>query len=143
MDKVERFGFIKNDALALKMGIPKDSKTRLIALISYVLKDTLYQLGNSYITKSDLFAATNKFLKDTTIEYDFFIDVLNDLKNEKVIFESNEGLIFDYNLYEKEKKLAEFIAKKLTSCKLDYSNNQIEKAFQFTSYFSEVLQTCH
>ena len=132
MNKIERFSFIKNDVLALKMGIPKDSKTRLIALISYVLKDTLYQLGNSYINKTDLFAATNKFLKDTTIDYDFFLEVLNDLKNNRTIFESNEGLIFDFNLYEKEKKLAEFITKKLTSCKLNYSEKQIEKSFTQT-----------
>ena len=130
MDKIERFSFIKNDTLALKMGIPKDSKIRLIALISYVLKDTLYQSGNSYLNKKDLFIATSKFLKDTSIAYEFFLDVLNDLKNNKKIYESNDGLIFDYYLYEKEKKLAEFIVKRLTKGKQKYTTKQIDNAFK-------------
>ena len=129
MDKIERFSFIKNDALALKMGIEKNSKTRLLALISYVLKDTLYQTGNSYITKQDLYISTNKFLKDTSIDLEFFLDVIEDLKNNRVIFESIDGLIFDYNLYYKENTLADYITRKLTSVKLKFSKTAIEKAF--------------
>ena len=132
MDKIERFSFIKNDALALKMGIEKNSKTRLLALISYVLKDTLYQTGNSYITKQDLYISTNKFLKDTSIDLEFFLDVLEDLKNNRVIFESIDGLIFDYNLYYKENTLADYITRKLTSVKLKFSKTAIEKAFKET-----------
>ena len=132
MDKIERFSFIKNDALALKMGIEKNSKTRLLALISYVLKDTLYQTGNSYITKQDLYISTNKFLKDTSIDLEFFLDVIEDLKNNRVIFESIDGLIFDYNLYYKENTLADYITRKLTSVKLKFSKTAIEKAFKET-----------
>lgn len=132
MEKIERFSFIKNDALALKMGIAKNSKTRLLALISYVLKDSLYQSGNSYITKQDLFISTNRFLKDTTIELDFFLEVLDELKNNKIIFESLEGLVFDYNLYYKENTLADLITRKLTTVKLKHSKNAIEKAFKET-----------
>ena len=132
MDKIERFSFIKNDALALKMGIEKTSKTRLLALISYVLKDALYQSGNSYITKQDLFISTNKFLKDTTIDLEYFLEILEDLKNNRVIFESTDGLIFDYNLYYKENTLADYITRKLTSVKLKFSKTAIEKAFKET-----------
>lgn len=132
MEKIDRFSFIKNDALALKMGISKNSKIRLLALVSYVLKETLYQLGNSYVTKQDLFISTNKFLKDTTIDFDFFNEVLEELKNKKIIFESTKGLIFDYNLYYKENSLAELITKKLTTAKLTYSKKAIDKAFEET-----------
>ncbi len=132
MEKVERFSFIKNDALALKMGIPKDSKIRLIALISYVLQESLYQLGHSYLNKQDLFVSTNKFLKDTSISYDLFIETLEELKKQKRIFESNDNLIFDYSLYYKEKTLAEIIVNKLKNTKLNYSKNAIEKSFNQT-----------
>ncbi len=132
MEKVERFSFIKNDALALKMGIPKDSKIRLIALISYVLQESLYQLGHSYLNKQDLFVSTNKFLKDTSISYDLFIETLEELKKQKRIFESNDNLIFDYSLYYKENTLAEIIVNKLKNTKLNYSKNAIEKSFNQT-----------
>ncbi|MBR2891363.1 MAG: ATP-dependent RecD-like DNA helicase [Bacilli bacterium] len=129
MEKIERFSFIKNDALAIKMGIPKDSKIRLKALISYVLQETLYQLGNSYINKQDLFIATNKFLKDITITYDLYIEVLNELINDKIVFVDTNGLVFDYNLYYKENTLASLIVQKLSKTKLNYSSKNIEKAF--------------
>lgn len=129
MEKIDRFSFLKNDALALKMGVPKDSKMRLTVLISYVLKETLYQLGNSYLTKKELFFATSKYLKDTTITYNFFLEILEELKQKKIIFESSDNLIFDYNLYNKEKNLANLIVRKLTSNQLKYTESQINKAF--------------
>ena len=37
MEKVERFGFKKNDAFALKLGVKKTDKIRLKALVCYIL----------------------------------------------------------------------------------------------------------
>ena len=115
MEKIERFGFIKNDTFALKMGIKKDSKERLVALIHYVLKDAIYSTGNSYIYKSDLLAKVNKYLKDTTIDDNKFTTIIQLLVNDKKIFETSDGLLFDYDLYTKENELADFIISKLKS----------------------------
>ena len=54
MEKVSRFGFIKNDRFALNIGVKKDSDERLLALIFYILKETIYNFGNSYVLYSDL-----------------------------------------------------------------------------------------
>ena len=132
MEKIDRFGFIKNDSFALKMGIRKDSKERLYALIHHVLKDVIYSTGNSYVYKTDLLAKVNKFLKDTVIDDAKFTTVLQTLINEKKIFESSDGLLFDYDLYNKEKELADLITTKLRSSKLEYSTTDIENAYNKT-----------
>ena len=132
MDKIERFGFIKNDAFALKLGIKKDSKERLVAVIHYVLKETIYSTGNSYVLKTDLLNRVNKFLKDTPINDVLFTNTLEILKNEKKVFESNEGLLFDYNLYNKENELASYITDKLRCSSLDYKESDIDEAFEKT-----------
>ena len=133
MEKIDRFGFIKNDTFALKMGIKKDSKERLIAVIHYVLKDAIYSTGNSFIRKTDLLYRVNKFLKDVTITDTQFTNTLNTLKNDKKIFESNDGLLFDYDLYNKEKDLASLIVTKLKSSNLEYSKSDIDKAYELTT----------
>ena len=133
MDKIERFGFMKNDAFALRLGIKKDSKERLFAVIQYVLKETIYSTGNSYVLKTDLFNRVNKFLKDTTITDVQFINTLQELKNNKKVFESNDGLIFDYGLYTKENELAGYIANKLKSSRLEYTQSDIDEAFNKTT----------
>lgn len=132
MEKIERFGFIKNDLFALKMGIKKDAKERLIAVIHHVLKESIYTSGNSYVYKTDLFAKVNKFLKDVTIDDTKFTNTLQTLINDKKIFESNDGLLFDYDLYNKERDLADLIVTKLKSIKLEYSEKEIEDAYQST-----------
>ena len=53
IDKVERFGFKKADALASSLGIPKTAICRLKALLCFCLKEVLYSSGNSYINKND------------------------------------------------------------------------------------------
>lgn len=132
MEKIERFGFVKNDAFALRMGIKKDSKIRLLAVMSYVLKNAIYSTGNSYLQRSDLLMYVNKFLEGITIDEVLYNEVLEELKIKKVIFESTDNLIFDYSLYEKERKLALLITNKLLKQKLDYKQKNIDSAFSLT-----------
>lgn len=132
MEKIERFGFVKNDLFALKMGIKKDAKERLIAVIHHVLKESIYSSGNSYVYKTDLFAKVNKFLKDVTIDDTKFTNTLQTLIIDKKIFETNDGLLFDYDLYNKERDLSELIVNKLKSSKLEYSEKEIEDAYYKT-----------
>ena len=105
IDRVERFGFKKADALASSIGIPKTATCRLKALLCYSLKEVLYSSGNSYIAKSDLYIAINKLTGDV-IEKEKFQDILNMLELEKKIFIDESDNIFDYANYRAEVDLA-------------------------------------
>jgi exodeoxyribonuclease V alpha subunit len=105
IDKVERFGFKKADALASSIGIPKTAICRLKALLCYTLKEVLYSSGNSYISKSELYISINKLTGDE-LEKGKFQDVLNMLEQEKRIFIDQNQNIFDYANYLAEVDLA-------------------------------------
>ena len=109
IDKVERFGFKKADALASSLGIPKTAICRLKALLCFCLKEVLYSSGNSYIAKSDLYVAVNKYTGEE-IEKDKYLDVLNMLYSEKKIYIDETNNIYDYSNYLAEVDLAKEIA---------------------------------
>ncbi len=109
IDKVDRFGFKKADSLASSLGIPKTAICRLKALLCFCLKEVLYSSGNSYIAKSDLYVAINKYTGEE-IEKEKYIDVLNMLYSEKKIYIDEANNIYDYNNYLAEIDLAKEIA---------------------------------
>lgn len=109
IDKVERFGFKKADALASSLGIPKTAICRLKALLCFCLKEVLYSSGNSYIAKSDLYVAVNKYTGEE-IEKEKYLDVLNMLYSEKKIYIDETNNIYDYSNYLAEVDLAKEIA---------------------------------
>ena len=109
IDKVERFGFKKADALAESIGISKTAICRLKALLCFCLKEVLYASGNSYISKSDLYTAINKYTGEE-IEKDKYNDVINMLYSEKKIYIDEENNIYDYNNYLAEVELAQEIS---------------------------------
>ncbi len=134
MEKIERFGFKKNDAFALKIGIAENSVVRLKALLSYVLQEALYNIGNSYITKADLFDYTIKYLgKD--IDSDTFEEVLHILVDTKKIFIDENKHIFDYKMYIQEIDLAKEIVSILKGTRdfdkkpLVYNDEEINKYY--------------
>lgn len=112
MEKISHFGFKKNDAFALKMGIKKDATVRLKAVIIYVLKDAIYNSGNSYLERHQLLKAVRKYLEED-LDSKRFNEILERLINENLIFCSTEGYIFDASLYRAEVELSKSIVKKL------------------------------
>lgn len=110
MEKIERFGFKKNDAFALKIGINENSIVRLKALITYVLQESLYSVGNSYIAKIDLYDYTIKYLgQDIDVDvYDKVLEILS--SNKKIYIDINKN-IFDYKMYIQELELAVELSK--------------------------------
>ena len=112
MEKIERFGFKKNDAFALKIGIKENSIVRLKALITYVLQESLYSVGNSYIAKIDLYDYTIKYLgQDIDVDvYDKVLEILS--SNKKIYIDINKN-IFDYKMYIQELELAGEFSKNL------------------------------
>ncbi len=116
MEKIERFGFKKNDAFALKIGVEENGLIRLRALTSYVLQDALYSVGNSYISRSDLYIYASKYLgKD--IDSKVFDDVLMYLVQQRKIYMDQNQNIFDYKMYIQELELALDLAKMLKGTK--------------------------
>ncbi|MCI6715909.1 MAG: ATP-dependent RecD-like DNA helicase [Mollicutes bacterium] len=112
MDKLDRFGFKKNDQFALKLGIPKNSKLRLKALTCYMLKELIYNSGNSYVTKTTLYERIREYILEE-IAHEDFVCVLKTLEEEKKIYMPNDNDVFDYQLYIQETDLAKEIVKLL------------------------------
>ncbi len=135
MEKIERFGFKKNDAFALKIGVPENSLIRLKALMTYVLQDAIYSIGNSYLAKDELYLYTEKYL-NKMVDATTFDAVLDDLQANKKIYIDSEKNIFDYQMYLQEIDLASEIAKMLKGTKdlvkkpLTYQNEDINKYYQ-------------
>lgn len=139
MDKVSRFGFIKNDKFALSKGIKKDSLVRLEALTYHILKENLYNTGNSYINYNYFLNDIEKFFNNDQTPFDIvkLEKVLNNLTiNKKMLMKydntNKEKQIFDYNLYQEEIKVVEnikaFIKEERGTTK-KYSKEQIKKYY--------------
>lgn len=139
MDKLERFGFKKNDAFALNMGLAKNSQIRLEALVSYILKEMIYNNGNSYIYFSELFNQISQYLniEQTLFDSNQFLEVLKKLANSKKIFLikgefQKDYLIFDYILYYQETTIAKEIVALLKGTRgkvQSFSKEMIESSF--------------
>ncbi len=132
MEKVDRFGFKKNDAFALKIGVKPNSVIRLKALLAYVLNEALYSIGNSYISKGDLYDHTTRYLEQE-IDSTVFEEVLSILSEEKKIYIDEEKNIYDYKMYIQELELAFTLAQMLKGTKevkpLEYSEQDINKHY--------------
>lgn len=134
MEKIERFGFKKNDAFALKIGVEENGVVRLRALTTYVLQDALYSVGNSYIGRSDLYQYATRYLgKD--IDSQVFHDVLTYLCTEKKIYIDEKQNIFDYKMYHQELELALELAKMLKGTRAttkieNYSEQEVHRQYE-------------
>ena len=143
MEKIERFGFKKNDAFALKIGIKENSIVRLKALITYVLQETLYSVGNSYIAKIDLYDYTVKYLGQD-IDGDLYDKVLENLASNKKIYIDIDKNIFDYKMYIQELELASELSKMLKGKRdlnqkmLKYDEKEINKNYYKIKYNSHL-----
>ena len=134
MEKLDRFGFIKNDAFALRMGLDKKSPIRLKAVTTYVLRDIIYNSGDSYIDIHTLYQGVIKYLRDEDVlDKNEYTELINKMIQDKLIYQNNAGWIFDYDLYNNEIDLANNIVERLSNMdKLSdkFSVEEIEKAYQ-------------
>lgn len=145
MEKVERFGFKKNDAFALKLGVKKTDKIRLKALVCYILKEVIFNSGNSYVSKSTLYERVISYLEEE-IEVKNYQVILDELAQEKKIYiqnEDNEVAIFDYSLYLEEITLAKEIAHLLLGKRNKSGNNTSYSAEEIAKQFDKVKNESH
>lgn len=120
MDKIERFGFKRNDLFATNIGISYNDPRRIKALIHYGLNELINSSGNTYVEKSLLYSKITNYLNEQ-IATDLFNQILTQLSIEKKII-INDEFIFDYRLYIEESQLAEKIVKLLKSKSKKYKN---------------------
>lgn len=133
MKRLDHFGFIKNDNFALSLGLEPKSPKRLSAIIKYILNTTIYNTGNSFVSKATLLKEANNYLKEHQMTKDEYTSILEQLTIKKEIFINASGEVFDFDLYQKENDLAYEIAAKLkyTPCFSDkFTDDKIDKAFQ-------------
>ena len=145
MEKVERFGFKKNDAFALKLGVKKTDKIRLKALVCYILKEVIFNSGNSYVSKSTLYERVISYLEEE-IEAKNYQAILDELAQEKKIYiqnEDNEVAIFDYSLYLEEITLAKEIAHLLLGKRNKSGNNTSYSVEEIAKQFDKVKNESH
>ena len=136
MEKLDHFGFLKNDKFALKMGIEPNSSIRLNALLLYILKELIYNKGDSFVDTHELHKQMNHYLTITNefdLTFENYQDILNNLAENNKVFLTTDGRVFDYDLHLKEINLAQIIADKLnsTSCFSElFTDEAINKAYQ-------------
>lgn len=135
MDKIDRFGFKKADALAEKLGISKDSECRVIALITTTVMDYIYSTGNSYLYEEELY--TNLIKESGAIvPVQIFKDMLKDLVKNRKLYVDQEERVFLYNLYYDEVDLADEVRlfidgrRSLTKKMKTYSKKSIDNHFK-------------
>jgi len=131
MEKIDYFGFKKNDAFALNLGINKHSEIRLKALVKYILQDVIYETGNSYVLKNELLCSINKYLNLDALEIDEYNELIDSMQKNNEIINLDDRL-FDYSLYYKEVNLAGMISNKLINGKVNYQDSEIDKAISET-----------
>ena len=139
MDTIERFGFIKNDAFALKLGIDRHSELRLRAVTSYVLRELLFNTGDSYTDIHTLYDQVIKYLRDEEpLEKDIFNNIIQNMIIDKLIYQNNAGKIFDYKLYTDEINLAKNIVERLNN--IDNLNDNFTEEEIQSAYLQSISE---
>ena len=129
IDIVERFGFKKADALALDIGIEKTADIRLHAVLKFILKEMIFNSGNTYVYQNELIEGINRYLNET-IDYKILTNIINDAFNLNEIYIDYNKRIFDKYLYQFENDLAKevslFVLNERNKEKETYKPSEIE-----------------
>ncbi len=141
IDLVEGIAFLRADEIAKKLGFKTDDPKRLIALIHYVLKNSLYSTGDSYILKNDLFDKINSFINsyEQILSRDTFEKYLNILRENKKIVIEDEDFVFDFSIYFDEIKLSKNLANILRNDISDFSDKRINVAIESVMQSNNII----
>ena len=129
IDLVSGIGFIRADNIAMGMGITKDNPKRLKALIFFVLNNCLNSEGNTYISGNDLYISAIKLANEESpvLNKDNFLELIDELINEKKIVLDSYKDIFAYDIYNNEYLLARMIKQFLQNKETKYTNNNFDE----------------
>ncbi len=124
---VDGFGFKRCDNLAMNLNISFNDPKRIKAALIYTLNYVSYNNGYTYLTKDQLIKSTITLLSDDRLQYDLFLDSLNELiESDSIIYEDDR--IYDKYLYECEISVASDFNKISARKTKLFSREKIEKA---------------
>ncbi len=135
IEKVEGIGFLRADAIALNVGIKKDSPYRIKALIMYVLNEVTYNRGDTYLHSNDLYLECEKIANEgeNILNKDNYETYLNELKEEKKVIIDEDNNVFDLRLSFYESEVARYIFDILNSSNYtNYTRAKVDTAISDT-----------
>ncbi len=130
-DFISDITFPKIEKIRSNLGIKDDDKNRIIYLIEYVIKNYIFNTGDTYFLKEDIYSDVLKQLSfDFSLEdLEIYLNELEDLG--KIVKNDNKYYLFEY--YFAEDNIANFIAylsnRKNNIRKLDNVVEEVELEF--------------
>lgn len=121
-------GFKKADAIALNLGIEKNSPIRAAAGISYVLRKESEEEGHIYCEEAELLLKAEAYLG---IQMEVLVTALSELVSGGQLI-LNDGKYYLRDLYVAEVKVAEYISE-LLSARSPFGSIDIEAAIEWAS----------
>lgn len=121
-------GFKKADAIALNLGIAKDSPLRAAAGISYVLRKESEEEGHIYCEEPELLLKAEAYLG---ISMEVLVSALSELVSNGQLI-NNDGRLYLRDLYMAEARVAEYIAQ-LLSARSPLGNIEIDSAINWAA----------
>lgn len=133
-DFISEINFLKIEKIRKNLGINDDDKNRIIYLIEYVIKNYLFNIGDTYFYPKDIYEEVTRYLS-----FDFSLDDLVIYLDElielnKIILKDNKYYLFEY--YFAEDNISNFICylsnKRANIRKLDKEIENLELHFGIT-----------
>lgn len=121
-------GFKKADAIALNLGIAKDSPLRAAAGISYVLRKESEEEGHIYCEEPELLLKAEAYLG---ISMEVLVSALSELVSNGQLI-NNDGRLYLRDLYMAEARVAEYIAQ-LLSARSPLGSIEIDSAINWAA----------
>ncbi|MBE6548448.1 MAG: ATP-dependent RecD-like DNA helicase [Ruminococcaceae bacterium] len=106
-DEIEGVGFERADKMAMKLGIEKDSASRISSGILYLLSSEAAQNGHVCMPRETLEAAASKLLEVDCDSARGAIDYLIECKKIKVYSAEGVTYLYDRRSYDNEKYIAD------------------------------------
>jgi len=143
IDLIHGIGFIRADNIAMSMGIKKDNPKRLKALIIYVLNNYLNSEGNTYISGNDLYIAAIKIANDgeQILNKDNYLELIDELVNDKKIVLDEDKNVFDYETYLCEYSLARLIHQFLQNGNTEYKDKNLSQVLSLVMAKNDIEYT--
>ena len=111
---IKGIGFKKADAIALSIGIEKESSFRIKASIEYILNEYCDSNGNSSISKEKLFTLLDEAL-DFSNKEDLYENCIMEMVAEDKLHQTKTNRFAPSMLYFAEKKILEFFQRRQNS----------------------------
>lgn len=126
MEDIDDITFKKLDLLALKQGIKRDDKRRIMASILYVMDEVCNLYGHSYLEKQEIFSYTVRALGNEIGQNDFE-QALESLMIDVKVIENNERYYLT-SMWEAEENIVKRLG--YLTRKEDDINKKIDKCFK-------------